>query len=76
MQLVFIGIDRTFLEPNLNRMGDFASRLAGNYFFEKWFILHDNPIFKLITAIGILHIIYLLIKTVILGFKEKNTKPS
>ncbi|ENH96100.1 hypothetical protein J416_12492 [Gracilibacillus halophilus YIM-C55.5] len=74
MQLIFIFIDGTFLEPNLNRMGNFASGIAKNMFFEQWLILYDNSIFKLITAIAILHIVYILIKTVIIGLKEKNTK--
>ncbi|MEW9674621.1 YfzA family protein [Lentibacillus sp. L22] len=76
MQIIFIAINGTFLEPNLNRMGNFASGIAENPFFYKWFILYDNPIFKLITTVGILHIIYVLIKTAVLGFKEKDTKPS
>lgn len=74
MQLIFIVIDGTFLEPNFNRMGNFASGLAKNDFFKNWFILYDNPIFKLITAVAILHIIYVLIKTTIIGCKEKNTR--
>ena len=72
MQIIFIAIDGTFLEPN--RIGNFASGIAENNFFEKWFILYDNPIFKLITAVAILHIIYVLIKTVFIGLKEKNTR--
>lgn len=74
MQLIFIVIDGTFLEPNLNRMGNFATGIAESNFFEKWFVLYDNPIFKLITAIAILHILYVLIKTVIIELKEKDTK--
>lgn len=55
-------------------MDNFASGIAENNFFEKWIILYDIPIFKLIMAIAILRIIYVLIKTVFIGLKEKNTK--
>ncbi len=72
MQLIFIAIDGTFVEPN--RMGNFAGGIAENNFFEKCFILYDNLIFKLITAITILHIIYVLIKIVFIRLKEKNVK--
>lgn len=74
MQIIFIVIDGTFLEPNLNKMGNFASELAINEFFETWFFLYDNPIFKLVTTVALLHIIYVLIKTIILGFKESNVE--
>src|SRR5699024_2671780 len=52
MQLLFIGIDVTSLEPNLNKMGSFTNKLKEKDFFNKWFILYENPIFKLITIIG------------------------
>ncbi len=76
MQIVFITIDGTFLEPNFNRIGNFASGLADAQFFKIWSFLYDNPIFRLITPIAILHIIYVLIKTIIIGLIEKDTNSS
>lgn len=75
MQIIFISIDGTFLDPNLNKVGNFVSNIAENRVFE-WIIIYDNPIFKFVTVVAILHIIYVLIKTLILGVREKNKKPS
>jgi len=74
LQFIFVIIDGTFLEPNFNRIGNFASGLADAKFFKIWSFLYDNPIFRLITPIAILHIIYVLIKTIIIGLRENNTE--
>ncbi len=74
LQLIFIIIDGTFLEPNFNRIGNFANSLADAQFFKIWSFLYDNPIFRLVTPIAILHIIYVLIKTIIIGIREKDTE--
>lgn len=69
-QLVFIAIDGTFLEPNLNNIGNFASKLVENML--SWFTLYDNPFFKFITMIGVLHIIFTAIKDVIVCITPKK----
>lgn len=75
MQIVFIVIDGTFLEPNLNKVGTFVSNIAEIKVFE-WIVIYDNPVFKFITVIAVLHIMYLLIKTIILRLKEKENSNS
>lgn len=44
LQIIFITIEGTFLEPNLNHAGHFVTK----HMEEKrlWFTLYDNPIFK------------------------------
>lgn len=75
MQMFFIVIDGTFLEPNLNKVGTFVSNIAENNVFE-WIVIYDNPVLKFITVIAVLHIMYLLIKTIILRLKEKENSIS
>lgn len=72
MQIIFIAIDGTFLEPNLNKIGTFVSNIVENKVFQ-WIAIYDNPIFKFVTVIAVLHIIYVLIKTIILRLLAKST---
>lgn len=73
LQLVFWIVDVTFPALTLNKTGTFVNNIAGTGVFD-WITLYANPAFKFMTMIGILHIIYLVIKTITLGVKVKNKK--
>src|SRR5699024_10261424 len=73
LQLVFWIVDVTFPALTLNKAGTFVNNIAGTGAFD-WITIYDNPAFQFITVIGVLHIIYLVIKTITLGVKVKNKK--
>ena len=64
-QMLFIAIDGTFLDPRLNNIGNFASRIMNNSFFTEWFTLYENPIYKIITTLAILQIIYISVNDIV-----------
>ena len=70
LQIIFITINGTFLDPMPNKVGTFVCDIAENRIFE-WIIIYNNPIFKFVTVIAMIHIIYVFIKTIILGVREK-----
>ncbi|QXE03226.1 YfzA family protein [Terribacillus sp. DMT04] len=65
MQTIFIIIDDTFLEPNLNLMGNFAHSLVNTHLFTEYITLYENPYFKIITFLAVLHIVFTSIKDIV-----------
>lgn len=73
MMIVFVLIDGTFLEPNNNIVGDFATRIVDSEFFVSYLTFFENPFFNIITVLAILHIIFHGIKDGILVSKMKKS---
>ncbi|WP_077309297.1 YfzA family protein [Terribacillus halophilus] len=65
MQTIFIIIDDTFLEPNLNLMGNFAQKVVNTQLFTEYITLYENPYFKIISFLAVLHIVFTLIKDIV-----------
>ncbi|WP_051189157.1 YfzA family protein [Halalkalibacillus halophilus] len=72
LQFIFILIDGTFLEPSPNRIGNFASRIVETKLFSEWLTLYENPIFKIITVLGVLHIIFTGMKDLFLFLLRRD----
>lgn len=74
MQIIFIAIDGSSLEPNLNKLGNFTRKITENSLFDSLNVLYENLTFKFLTAFGLLHILCLFIKTITLGILERKSK--
>jgi hypothetical protein len=64
MQTIFIVAD-TFLEPNVNYMGNFALKIVNTQLFTEYITLYENPYFKIITFLALLHIVFTSIKDIV-----------
>ncbi len=74
MMIVFVLIDGTFLEPNNNVIGNFATRIVEWNFFSDYLTFYGNAFFNIITVLAILHIIFHGIKDLLLVRKLQKPK--
>ena len=51
VQLLFIAIDGTEFEPNINDSGNITGRILDSTLFTEWFTPYDFPFFNMATAI-------------------------
>lgn len=70
-QFVFLLIDGTFLEPKLNKMGNFMKDVCGEKL--EWFTIYHNPFLKFVTLLFIIHMIYMLIKDIIISLRSRHS---
>jgi|GEM_PF-375645 len=72
LQLFFITIDGTFLDPKLNDIGNFAKSVFETKPFKEWLTLYDNPVFKAMTILYILNLIFQAGKDLFYPKKQDN----
>ena len=56
VQLVFIIVDGTSLEPNINDSGNIAGRVLESGLFTKWITPYDFPFFNMATMVFVIAI--------------------
>lgn len=56
-QFVFVAIDGTTFEPNINDSGNIAGRILDSKLFTEWFAPYSFPFFNMATAIFVIAIL-------------------
>ncbi len=72
VQWLFIMLDGTILAPNVNKLGDFASRLLETDLLKGIFTMYHNPFFKIMTITGLVSMILMVISDLIVFFKQSR----
>ncbi len=71
-QWLFIMLDGTILAPNVNKLGDFASRLLEANLFKGRFTMYHNPFFKIMTITGLVSMILMVISDLFVLVKRSR----
>lgn len=69
VQCIFLLIDGTGFEPNLNNIGEYTSEAVKDKL--TWFTLYDQPLFKFVTLLFIVAIILSAVKDIVTYFIRK-----
>ncbi|WP_449354866.1 YfzA family protein [Virgibacillus natechei] len=75
VQLIFIAVDGTFLEPNINDSGNLFARLGrwilGSSLFTEWICPYSYPLFNLWMTLHVIAILGQTVQDIFSKYKQR-----